>query len=110
MDKLPNNLKLMADYDCWCLWDMDIIENIDPETLPISKNLKQKLQKWEIDYNATLVRDNPIESGFKTDDDFKNFVDIGWRLFEQLCAELPNINFYYFDKSTAKLNSDTNTV
>jgi hypothetical protein len=27
----PKKIKLMADYECWCLWDIENIDNLDPE-------------------------------------------------------------------------------
>ncbi|WP_159593947.1 hypothetical protein [Chelativorans xinjiangense] len=97
MTTVPKKIKLMADYDSWCLWDLVNIGNIDPETLPLSQPLKKALHAWEKKYNATLNRENPIESGFASQEDAQKFNVEGWRLWEQLTDELDGIEVVYFD-------------
>lgn len=36
-------IKLMADYDCYPVWDMDEIGEIDPSELPLSKETIKRL-------------------------------------------------------------------
>lgn len=108
MSNLPKRMKLMPDYECWCLWDMDSgkkdrLYNVDPKTLPLSSGLKADLEKWEDEFDAILVRDNPIESGFETPAAEHAFVEIGWKLLARLSAELSEIEFYYFDISSSQL-------
>lgn len=91
----------MPDYECWCLWDMDDPANIDPETLPISSDLKARLAAWEEAYDATLVRENPAASGFHSEGASKTFNEDGWKLFEELKEELPTIEIFYFDSEKA---------
>jgi hypothetical protein len=62
-------IKVMADYDCWPLWETSPgIENVDPETLPISRELARDLAAWQAKYDATMVRDDPASSGFHDDE------------------------------------------
>jgi hypothetical protein len=80
----------MADYDCWPLWEASPGEvgNIDPDELPISKGLRDRLSQWAVDYDATLVRDDPARSGFASPDAKAAFSSVGLRLGEDLEAEL----------------------
>lgn len=93
----------MTDYDSWCLWDMETPNNIDPNKLPISDDLKSDLSKWTAQYDATLMRDNPIASGFSSDKALNEFVRYGWLLFERLKVELPETEFFFFDESSSSL-------
>ena len=34
------NIKLMPDYYCWPLWDMDSVGNLGPNRLPITPELR----------------------------------------------------------------------
>ena len=58
-------IKLMADYDCWPLWEQGSNEyNVDPAYLPISDDLRADLLQWGDAYDATLNRHDPARSGF----------------------------------------------
>jgi len=83
-------LKLMADYDCWPLWEASpgLIGNVDPGDLPISQSLNDRLARWATDFDATLDRDNPIQSGFSTSEDEAAFLARGTALGTELQAEL----------------------
>jgi len=84
-------LKLMADYHCYPLWDYDsqgYVMNIDPENLPISMDLKKKLNFWADTYDNTLCIDDPIKSGFQSNYEEKKFREIGIVLAQKLSEEL----------------------
>jgi hypothetical protein len=83
-------LKLMADYDCWPLWEASpgATGNVDPSDLPISESLKDRLARWAADFDATLDRDNPSQSGFSTPEEEAAFVARGLTLGTELQAEL----------------------
>jgi hypothetical protein len=61
-------IKLMADYDCFPLWEADAgrAGDLDPNVLPISQVLKERLLRWASTFDATLDRDDPRLSGFAT--------------------------------------------
>lgn len=59
---MTQELKLMADYSAWPLWRAD--GDVDPATLPISSDLRDRLSAWAAEYDAILNRDNPRDSGF----------------------------------------------
>jgi hypothetical protein len=70
-------IKLMADYHCFPLWEVSnsVFGNIDPNELPISKELKQNLTDWALSFDKTLNQYYPPDSGFEKESDeiyFKN--------------------------------------
>jgi hypothetical protein len=75
----------MADYGCWPLWeDGPAVGNIDPETLPISLGLKQRLAAWA-EYELSLNEDDPQSSQVN---DPEQFEAEGRGLAAQLAVEL----------------------
>jgi hypothetical protein len=84
------SLKVMADYHCFPLWesDPDLIGNVDPSTLPISDSLRAKLLAWAASFDATLVRDDPVSSGFSSPAAEKAWLREGAQLAEVLRDEL----------------------
>ena len=92
-------LKLMADYECFPIWysSDEGLENIDPELLPISTELKRKLREWSDKYDNTLNIDDPMLSGFRTEDEFYDFKREGEKLKEELSFELEKMySIVYF--------------
>ena len=83
-------LKLMADYQCFSLWEASPGEvgNIDPENLPISHDLKTQLATWAKIYDATLNMDDPACSGFQSDEADAEFKRVGNAVGDRLRAEL----------------------
>ncbi|QRQ12344.1 hypothetical protein [Acinetobacter pittii] len=84
-------IKLMPDYQCYPLWEYDelgLVANLNPEDLPVSKVLIDKLILWSDRYDETLCLDNPINSGFKSREDEKKFQLLGEELFKSLREEL----------------------
>ena len=85
-----HNMKLMADYDCFPLWEQTEagIRNIDPSELPISPALRDALDAWAKRYDDILDRDDPRQSGFRTMEDQVAFENDGRTLLERLKMEL----------------------
>ncbi|MFZ3001543.1 MAG: hypothetical protein WA071_14540 [Undibacterium umbellatum] len=83
-------IKLMADYNCFPLWENSPgkIGNIDPDSIPISDDLKNLLSLWGDEYTETLNTEDPLNSGFKNADRERNFITTGERLAERLQMEL----------------------
>lgn len=83
-------IKLMADYQCFPLWEASPGEvgNIDPNELPISQDLKARLSNWARQYDETLNMDYPPDSGFESAGAEAEFKQEGLRLAEQLRVEL----------------------
>jgi hypothetical protein len=84
------NIRLMADYHCYPLWNMSLEEYGDmaPSELPISEELQLKLLAWAATYDETLDVDYPPNSGFKSRELEQEFKREGERLVENLKIEL----------------------
>jgi hypothetical protein len=52
----------MADYHCWPLWRDDEVGNVDPELLPLSDDLKARLNGWQAEYDRSFNIDDPANS------------------------------------------------
>lgn len=79
----------MADYDCWPIWeDGPEVGNVDPAHLPIDQDLRERLVDWQRQYNATLDRNDPSESGFDSTEAEARHHAEGRRLAADLRAEL----------------------
>jgi len=97
-------IKLMADYQCYPLWHVEEVGNIDPNKLPISTVLKKHLNSWAECYDETLVIEDPKLSGFKNDKEALAFEEQGQFLWQQLQKELGNkYEIFYFSHLTAQL-------
>jgi hypothetical protein len=83
-------LKLMADYQCYPLWEASPGEvgNIDPNSLPLSTSLREQLMAWADVYDSTLNWEDPALSGFASGDAVDEFKTQGMRLADQLREEL----------------------
>lgn len=84
------NIKLMADYECFPLWER--LEgstcNVDPADLPITLELQGALDLWAERYDNTLDRDDPRNSGFQSLEAESVFRTEGEALLEKLRVEL----------------------
>lgn len=76
---------------------MDVPDNIDPASLPISNSLKNSLDVWASTFDATLNTNDPASSGFDTAALKEEFNARGLKLFKRLKLEMPDINWHYFD-------------
>lgn len=86
-------IKLMADYECYPLWEYDelgLIGNLNPEDLPISEELIKALDDWSKIFDTTLNMDDPIKSGFNSLEDELKFKALGEILARKLMQELKN--------------------
>ena len=79
-------IKLMADYHSFRLWENSPGEvgNIDPENLPRSEKLKERLDSWSEKYDSILNDEDPAESRFETKEDELNFIREGSELAKSL--------------------------
>lgn len=85
-------IKLMADYGCYPLWHVDSDEfgDIAPSSLPISESLQNALMDWANIFDSILDMDDPASSGFKNDQEEKDFIQKGYELSLCLKHELGN--------------------
>ena len=98
-------IKLMAEYESWPVWDMtgDQYFNIAPESLPISEGLVAAITAWAETYEATLDRDDPMESGFDSVADEKAFDEEGRKLWRSLRSEMFDADVVYYSESEARM-------
>lgn len=91
----------MADYHSHPLWDVGSTgpDNVEPSTLPISKALVERLERWAERYDATLDQDDPAGSGFTDDAARESFVLEGRALAAELDRQLgPDHSVTYFEE------------
>jgi len=83
-------IKLMADYYSFPLWENSPGEfgNVDPENLPLSEELKERLDRWSEKYDSILNDEDPASSSFETKEDELNFIREGCELAKSLQIEL----------------------
>lgn len=85
-------IKVMADYECAPLWwdelNPERMGDIRPEALGLSEALCDDLWAWVGAYDATLVRHDPVRSGFPSQADERAFDERGRGLARRVAAEL----------------------
>lgn len=83
-------IKLKPDYDCFPLWGIGFqtVENLDPKELPISQELQFMLYEWQKKFDDTLDRGDPINSGFESDVEERDFDRDGRAIWKRLSQEL----------------------
>ncbi len=109
---MVRRIKLMADYHCDPLWDMEEPDNIDPAELPLKQETIERLRQWAISYNNTLNINDPEASDFATQEDAEAFELEGIKLWKQLQQELASdYEIFYFSEQYRKLlSSDALTL
>jgi hypothetical protein len=85
-----NTIKIMADYHCFPIWKSidGGVENINPDDLPISNDLKRDLHNWSEEFDSTLNADDPANSGFLDEISKVAFEKNGLKLTDRLRQEL----------------------
>lgn len=80
----------MPDYQCFPLWEIgeNIYDNIDPNDLPISQELKRDLYAWADTYESFLNLEDPLNSRFVSEEEEKQFETDGENLQKRLQEEL----------------------
>jgi hypothetical protein len=82
--------QVLVDYECFPVWRPEpaSVENVDPATLPISQELAAALMRWAEEFDATLNREYPPDSGFPLERDRRAFLERGRHLAGRLAREL----------------------
>lgn len=83
-------LKLLAEYDCWPVWDIsgDDTKDINPRLLNISSELVDLLNEWASDFETTFDDEYPPDSGFSSEEKEKEFLRKGDIIFQLLKEQL----------------------
>ena len=85
---LYKKIKLMADFDCYPLWDLDDAGDIDPASLPLISETIARLEKWQKCYDGIMNWDEPASSDFASEEERVAFEREGISLWQQLQKEL----------------------
>ncbi|MGR9194713.1 hypothetical protein [Rhizobium leguminosarum] len=97
---INRRLKLMAEVQCWAIWDMDKPDNINPYTLPISQELAEDINQWSDRFDSIYKLDQPnfqIDISFSSKQEEDRFYDDGWRILDRLKSEMPAVEWWYRD-------------
>lgn len=84
-------IRIMTDYHChplWATYPDGELDNVAPESLPISRQLANSLNHWADKFDSILNEDDPASSDFATPDDERSFNDQGRRLAERFAREV----------------------
>ncbi len=83
-------LRLYPDYFCWPTWVpyTDGLDNINPNELPISKDLAVCVISWGEYFDGFLDMDDPASSERMTVEEEEKFISDGRELAKRLSIEL----------------------
>jgi len=95
---MMQRIKLMADFDCYPLWDMDDGGDIDPTDLPLSEGTIERLLNWQNIYDGIIDWDDPASAGFASKQEEIAFEREGMSLWQKVQKELEN-DYHVFYKS-----------
>ncbi|MEG4958853.1 MULTISPECIES: hypothetical protein [unclassified Microcoleus] len=95
---MVQRIKLMADFDCYPLWDMDDGGDIAPTELPLSEATIERLLNWQKIYDGIIDWNDPASAGFATIKEERAFERKGISLWCQLKRELGD-DYQVFYKS-----------
>lgn len=101
MTKKHKCMKLMAEVQCWAIWDMDDPDNIDPATLPLPKHLVTQINCWSDKFDAIYELDKRnfhTNIAFASKEEEDAFYDEGWAILKQLKEAMPDTHWWYRDK------------
>ena len=99
---MTRELKLMADYAAWPLWDAD--GNVDAATLPLSTDLQERLDAWAEAFDGTVNRDDPRQARFATPEARAAWNATGLALWHDLQHELGSAYVVcYFSEAEAAM-------
>ncbi|WP_141712944.1 hypothetical protein [Streptomyces sparsogenes] len=101
---MKRTVRLAADYECYPVWVIteQEVDNVAPDSLPLTMQLVEDLDRWGDEYETTYNRDDPVASGFPSEGAEQSFAERGLRLARRLRDELDETwCVSYFDPSTA---------
>jgi hypothetical protein len=99
-------IKLMAEYGGTVLWGVEAtdIGPINPDDLPLTRELKSALHAWSASYDRTLNQEYPPDSGFANSAEEEAFDAEGRRLWMELQAQLgPEYKVVFYSNRESRL-------
>ncbi|WP_367997162.1 type II toxin-antitoxin system Phd/YefM family antitoxin [Planktothrix pseudagardhii] len=106
---MPIKIRLMTDYGCYPLWwdEADQVGDLDPESLPLSQEIIQRLYHWADAFEARLNLADPSDSPEVTLEEVERFEWEGLSLWKQLDQELsPDYEVVYFSSHFHQVFTD----
>ncbi len=101
---MVKKIKLMAEYNYSPLWDIEEVDNIELDQLPLSVETVERLLHWAKAYDQIMNWDDPASSGFASEQEREAFEREGIALWRQLQQELaPEYQVFYFSEKRRKL-------
>lgn len=81
---------IMSEYKCYPLWESkaDGLANFEAYELDIPYKLAERIEGWGDQFESTYNIDDPVSSGFKTEDEKSRFVETGKVLMQELHTAL----------------------
>ncbi|MEU5027167.1 hypothetical protein [Streptomyces milbemycinicus] len=101
---MKRTVRLYTDYECYPVWIVseEGLDNVAPDSLPLSRQLIEDLDRWGDEYESTYNREDPAASGFTSEGAKRSFFERGKGLARRLRDELDETwGVSYFDRSTA---------
>ncbi len=95
---MMQRIKLMADFDCYPLWDMDDVGDIDPTELPLTEATIGRLLNWQKTYDGIIDWDDPASAAFASEQEKIAFEREGISLWQKVQKELGD-DYQVFYKS-----------
>lgn len=94
-------IKVMPEYGCSSIWELNNEGFFEPTdvyelNIELSDSLKETIITWQKKYESTYYQENPIESGFKSEEEEENFEKEGFVIWNKLSKELPEFEVNYF--------------
>ena len=94
---MVKRIKLMPDYNCYPIWDMDEVDNINPQDLPLKTETIHRLNAWADLFECGLDWHDPGGKSLWSEEDTNLYQQEGLSLWHQLHQELtPEYKVYYF--------------
>ena len=98
MVRYYKTLRLMAEYECWCIWNIDdrgCDRNIDPSILSLPTDLSKDLEVWMDAFESTYNKCDPASSGFSTFEELATFNKKGENLLLRLRHAIPQTDWRF---------------
>ncbi len=77
-------LRIAPEYQCWPLWDADTGENLSPEEAGLPPELAERVHRWDEALQATYRSDDPLSSGFASEEEERTYIQEGQALVEEI--------------------------
>ncbi|MFN7056695.1 hypothetical protein [Hyphomonas sp.] len=84
---VPKHLRLAPEFECWPTWDHETGYNADPEMLGLSKDLLEKMGRWDSILQSGYNPDDPTAWPFDSVETERRWASLGDEIADQLADE-----------------------